>query len=215
MKKIKLFSLNGRLIPGGSEKKAKKLGIQLDRLTIKALKPKDTAAQYPGIYDLISGLCHGLKINEPDLTIADYDSPLLRPGMWAQVLHRQDYRQLKRSLLIINRVIIDCPELLTGVIMHELTHIHQMEYTPDIFAIGEYGHIYAYGKDVYTNPAEIDADAMGICVMSLITGYDIEDCAATLCPDERREAPEAYDIRVQYAYINYANIKNKIIKLYG
>ncbi len=187
----------------------------MDRLTIKALKPKDTAAQYPGIYDLISGLCYGLKINEPDLTIADYDLPLLRPGMWAQVLHKQDYKQLKRSLLIINREIVDYHEILVGVITHELMHMHQMEYTPDIFAIGEYGHIYAYGKDVYTNPAEIDADAMGICIMSLITGYDIEDCAAALCPDERKKAEKEYKIRLKYAKINYKNIKAKIKEIYG
>lgn len=215
MKKIKMYTLNGRLIPGGSEKKAKKLGIPIDKLVITVLSAKEASSIYPDICDLISGLSYGLKITEPDLIIADYDSPLLRPGMCAQVLHRQDYRQLVRSLLIINKALLTSPEKLIGVIAHELTHIHQLEHTPAIFPLGEYGRIYAYGKDVYTSPAEIDADAMGICIMSLLTGYDIEDCAASLCPDEKEETEEGYKLRIKYAKINFENVKKSINEIYG
>ena len=178
------------------------------------LSAKEASSIYPDICDLISGLSYGLKISEPDFIIADYNSPLLRPGMWAQVLHKQDYKQLKRSLLIINREIVDYHEILVGVITHELMHMHQMEYTPDIFAMGQYGRKYAYGKDVYTDAAEINADAMGICVMSLLTGYDIRDCTAALCHNEQNEAKKEYEIRIKYATINYKKIKEKINAIY-
>ena len=111
----------------------------------------------------------------------------------AYTYHPEDIPTLKTPIVALSMELFD-QIYTTGVIAHELRHIWQKKYYPDIAKTYARGYL-----DSLMDPAEIDADGFGIWYLSTCPGMDLEKAAAILCPNEKTHHHKAYLLRMEEA----------------
>jgi hypothetical protein len=84
------------------------------------------------------------------------------------------------------------PYSLTGTLAHEMRHLWQNEYRPEMNAIHANGF-----RESLTHPAEIDADAFAIWYIS--GGMSMEEAGGIVCPEEKKKYPKEFSVRVKLA----------------
>lgn len=151
-----------------------------------------------GIYNLIKHMSELLNIPCPYIGLSkaiilqnEYDGSISE--MAAMSYHAEDYPELDNSIVQLSLNLFE-PDYMTGVIAHELRHIYQKIYTPDLLTKYAQG----YGESLY-NPAEIDADAFGIWYLKTCPGGSYEKAASILCPEELINDPKAVQLRIEKA----------------
>ena len=75
---------------------------------------------------------------------------------------------------------------LIGNMAHELRHIWQHEYKPEIMKDK------AVGRDSFLNHAEIDADGFAIWYLSILPGLNIYKAAEIVFPKGKKNHPAGY-----------------------
>lgn len=144
------------------------------------LKQLSTALQVPCPY---LGLAKHLHYHQPDGSISIQDARCYTP---------KDIPTLQNNLILISEDTFN-EEKIIGILAHEMRHIWQENY-------GLYNQQQALGfLDTLTNPAEIDADGFGILYLSHQCQLSLDEAASILCPVEKKEYPDAYSIRLEFA----------------
>lgn len=87
------------------------------------------------------------------------------------------------------------PIQFAGTLAHEMRHIWQAKYHPEINKKHARGF-----EESLTHPAEIDADGYAIWYISDTPDMDIEKAAEIMCPEEKRYHKNEYQMRIEKAY---------------
>lgn len=109
---------------------------------------------------------------------------------------------------LINNVILISlehtkPLELSGTIAHEIRHIWQYKYKPELNAVRAQGY-----TDSLNHPAEIDADGFAICLLAL-NGIPLEQAGEAVCPEEKKRDHAAYMLRINKAKEIMAEIESQ------
>lgn len=168
------------------------------------LEPKE---DYKTIFDYMESICKFLKIKCPDLALAGclinkYDNSL----MGGETYNPKEFPQLDNNLIILAMDNLT-DEQIVGFLLHELRHVWQHVYYPDL------DHEHAHGFiESLNHPAEIDADAFAIWFLSNLPSVNtIEHAAEIICPTEKASYPKAYKARITNAYQLRANFNKSTV----
>lgn len=106
----------------------------------------------------------------------------------------KDLKGLDNNLVIMSTNDYN-PYQFTGTLAHEMRHIYQAKFNPEINKKTAKGF-----KDALNHPAEIDADGYGIWYISNVYHMTIEKAAEYMCPEEKKKYPNALKKRIDKAY---------------
>ena len=159
---------------------------------------------YSEFFKVTDVICGILNIQVPDIAIYPGLIPKRNPETGERSLdsgetfHMDEHPEIKNSIMMIALEEEYDPAYLTSVIAHELRHIHQRKYLPEL---GINGHAKG-GKDTLYHPEEIDADGFAIAYL-VSCGYSFESAGAITCPLEKGNYPRAYKLRMEKAHEIY------------
>lgn len=179
-------------------------GKQIGYLTRNDVKKLRNGEQetYEKLYDFADHIAEHLDIDSPDLTLYDL---IKRPDpnggehiTGGVMFTKKDIPGLENNVVILSLCISEtemCTEAeLLGSLAHEMRHIWQEKHA-ELFPEG-----HAFGFDESLNdPKEIDADGYAIAFLSTFPGFDMENSASIICPEEKKSYPEAYFLRLKRA----------------
>lgn len=178
------------------------------------------------LFDMTEHISKFLNVPCPYISLASFitlrnDKDGSLHDMAAMTFHPEDVPGLDNTILQFSLKLLN-GAYTTGVIAHELRHIYQKKYAPEI--IKEYAQGF---KESLTNPAEIDADAFAIWYLSTKPKMSLEKAASIMCPSEKKHVPEAYFLRIEKAknialemekgdnnFSNTFSLFNKVIKFF-
>lgn len=160
--------------------------------------PHNAREDYKNVFTVTEFMCKQLKIPCPDIAIVyklnciDYKA---NEYLGAYLYTTQDIPALKNNLILFN---VSSPGendfRLTGTFAHEMRHIWQYKYHPTMNTSHANGFM-----ESLTHPGEIDADGYAIYYLAKATGISMNDAADIMCPEERKNYPEAYTKRLEKA----------------
>lgn len=146
---------------------------------------------------IVEPICKQLEIPCPDIGISSNLLILDGKGniseQYARMYTPADSPALKSNVVIVSRKISKYAELI-GVLAHEMRHVWQFAYHPEINKIPANGFI-----ESLVHPAEIDADGYAIWYTSEFCGIDIEEAASIICPEEKEFYYKNYFQRISKA----------------
>lgn len=156
---------------------------------------------YQDIYSLCDKLCGILGIECPDISVVGgiqqlntHNGSISEEA--AMTFHTKDHPDLNNNVLLVagNCYYESNGNYGTSVVAHELRHIYQYKYTPELCEEEKAQGYYESLDD----PAEIDSDGFAIAyLMSL--GFKKEKAGEIVCPEEARYNPAALKKRLQKA----------------
>ena len=153
---------------------------------------------YISIYKNAELICEKLNIECPNITttntIRRFDEKDNSLYMQAGITYSPDEVPGLDKYFVIMSTEIKSELLFLGDLAHELRHIWQNIYNPDI----NEQHAIGFADALY-HEAEIDADAFAIFYLSMVTKVNIETIASEYCKTEKELFPTAYEIRIQCA----------------
>lgn len=159
------------------------------------------------IFSRMENISKMLNVTCPDLSIAqsirqrnEYTGQL--SDMCAMLFTPADAPQLTNNLIQLSLEHFEHLEL-SGIIAHEIRHIWQYEYKPELNAVRAQGY-----TDSLNHPAEIDADGFAICLLAL-NGIPLEQAGEVVCPEEKKRDPAAYQLRINKAKEIMAEIESQ------
>ena len=172
--------------------------IKIDGQVIQYMTKKEVNASgdehLNALYDFIEDISNRLQINTPYLAIAVNiitgsltDGVTINSGM---SFMPEDIPELDNAIIMISPYGLQA-RYVSGVILHEIRHVWQRKYAPDIYGTPANGL-----KESLDHPAEIDADAYAIAVIAIETDTSVEENAALLCEYEYEHHKDAFDQRV-------------------
>lgn len=152
---------------------------------------------YLQIFHKMETISKMLNVTCPDLSIAtsirrcnEYTGEL--SDMCAIVFTPDDSSELTNNVLQLSLEHMN-PLELDGILAHEIRHIWQNKYKPELNKVHAQGY-----TDSLNHPAEIDADGFAICLLLLLE-IPLEQAGETVCPDEKKRDPAAYMLRINKA----------------
>lgn len=138
------------------------------------------------------------------ITVVNEFTGILCEEYAAYSYHINDFPQLHNSLILVSLRLFDetyASNITTnielyrvGVLAHEIRHIWQKKYDPEIVKNYAQGYV-----DSLFNPAEVDADGFGIWFLSNFFNISHENAASILCASEKIYHPKAYTYRLKKA----------------
>ena len=150
------------------------------------------------VFKVVGSVCSRLHVPYPDITFTDtiacisiYDGSLTEKS--AMTYLKKDHPELENDVIQIALKHLE-PLYISGVIAHEIRHLYQNIYDPDINA--EYAQSYT---DSLRHPAEIDADAFAIWYLAGGAHISYEAAADIICPVEKEHDPEFFHKRIEAA----------------
>lgn len=153
---------------------------------------------YMSLFRIADSISSFLDVPCPDIALAPmirvkntYDESISEEAAYGY--HPEDFPHLRNSILLFSMKLLD-PNYTIGVMAHELRHIWQKKYKPELAKTHAQGY-----TDSLSNPAEIDADAFGIWVLSLNQGITYSKAGSILCPTEKKYNPTEYSYRIEKA----------------
>lgn len=114
-----------------------------------------------------------------------------------------DFPELTNNLIVISAQ-YPYHEILVGILAHEIRHIWQHIYVPDINQYPAQGFFQSL-----THPAEIDADGYAICYISQELNITLNNAAEIICREECQHYPDDYIIRIKKATEIKDNMQSK------
>ena len=160
-----------------------------------ALLPNDEREPFDLVFPYVEELASYLNVKTPDIAFTrkmrDEDYVTVKSG---QLTTPKDEPKLKNALLTLSWEHIE-EFYLEGVIAHEMRHLWQEVYHPELLSVKAKGF-----KDSLYNDAEIDADGFAIAYLCNYFSNMHEDKAdKILCPEEKKHYPKAYFKRLERA----------------
>lgn len=151
-----------------------------------------------------------LNVTCPDLSIAksirqrnEYTGQL--SDMCAMLFTPADVPELTNNVIQLSLEHLE-PLALSGIIAHEIRHIWQYKYKPELNTVRAQGY-----TDSLNHPAEIDADAFAICLLAL-NGIPLEEAGEVVCPEEKKINLTAYKLRIDKAKEMMKEIERQNVK---
>ena len=149
---------------------------------------------YKIIFAWMDDFCKKAHIECPDLALVD---ELINMNtlelMGGELYSPKDFPHLDNNLIVISLYDKNY-EKIQGVLFHEIRHVWQHKYNPEIDAVHAHGFI-----ESLNHPAEIDADGFAIFYLSLIKGITFEEAADIICHNEKSFSKDAYQARINKA----------------
>lgn len=183
------------------------------------IEDKDARKMLTAIFEMAKEISTELNIQVPGIGI----TPSIRQGNpdtgEISILSGISYSKfqlpyLKESVILLSSEDFD-PKRFIGVLAHEMRHLWQDIYRPDLRKENSIG----YRQSLYFE-AEIDADAYAIYyIASKFCDCNFEIAANLLCPLEKAHDKSAYEIRLNRAITLYKEsmpknfLANFILKL--
>ncbi len=178
------------------------------RIDLNFYNPEDVPIIHPEYQELyrrlflfVGALAKDLGVECPALSIRltikqqDPDTKLISIQS-AYSYSNYQYPNLKRTVIMLAWEDMNNSELyLKGVLAHELRHMWQDKYKPEIRVKNASGYLGSLADE-----AEIDADAYAInFIASNFLDWDFDRAADIMCPFEKEHDPEAYIQRLNRA----------------
>lgn len=156
--------------------------------------------RYPELFEMSDPICTALNIPCPDIAIYEGLIPVVNPDDFSityssgYTYHKDEHPELSNTLMMIALRAQEDPVYITGVLAHELRHIFQRQYLPEL---GRNGHAKGGIESLY-HPEEIDADAYAIAYL-VWHRIGIERAGKIVCQFETEYYPEAFRQRMEKA----------------
>lgn len=165
---------------------------------------------YLEIFSKMETIAKILNVTCPDLSIAksirqrnEYTGQL--SDMCAMLFTPADVPGLTNNVIQLSLEHLE-PLALSGIIAHEIRHIWQYKYKPELNTVRAQGY-----TDSLNHPAEIDADAFAICLLAL-NGIPLDKAGEVLCPEEKKINFTAYKLRIDKAKEMMKEIESQNVK---
>lgn len=147
------------------------------------------------VYAATEYICSLLDVKCPYLKVIDMPMISHNPAtgqdtvIGAITYKPTDCKKLDNNLVVITSAGIN-NELFNGILAHEIRHIWQAKYKPEILEkdAADFG-------ESLMHPAEIDADGFGIWFMATTHNMNLKKAASMLCPEEKKHFPKAFFYR--------------------
>lgn len=170
--------------------------FQKDELAQAALSDVERQL-YEETYMIAEYMCNQLEIQCPYIGFSEHILTLDEMGRisvnGAKMYTPKDVPSLKNNLILMSLEDFDYIQF-TGTLAHEIRHIWQDKYHPEMNEIRARG----FGESLM-HPAEIDSDGYAIWYISETPGMYIDKAASIICPEEKNSHPKAYMYRVEKA----------------
>lgn len=153
---------------------------------------------YINLFQIAESISNFLQVPCPDIALTD--KWLLVPNIFGDTIlsaysyHPEDLPNLKNSIILFSKCGLDSTAYTIGVMAHEIRHIWQKKYLPELVK----KHAQGYTASL-SNLAEIDADGFGIWYLSVKQDISYEEAASILCPTEKKYNPKEYTSRIEKA----------------
>ena len=168
---------------------------------------------YLEIFSIMEKISRILNVTCPDLSIAEsirqrneYTGQL--SDMCAMLFTPADVPGLPNNVIQLSLEHFK-PLPLSGIIAHEIRHIWQEKYKPELNKVHAQGY-----TDSLNHPAEIDADGFAICLLAL-NKIPLEQAGEVVCPEEKKLDPTAYKLRIDKAKEIMKEIENQNVNRKG
>lgn len=152
---------------------------------------------YLEIFDTLERLSTLLNVECPDLSVIgsihlrnEYTGSISE--MCAMLYTPADIPELNNNVIMLSSQHVELLELV-GIISHEMRHIWQYKYQPEINKI----HAQGYEDSLY-HLAEIDADGFAIAIL-VLNGISMDKAGGVVCPEEKKRDKKAYMMRIDKA----------------
>lgn len=162
------------------------------------LEPEEYREYFREIFSVLDSLAYNLDVQCPDISIAETITQINdKTGqisiMDAMTYHTADFPELENNILQFR----DPGDgiHLTGILAHEMRHLYQQKYTPEIFSNG---YAQGYNESLF-DASEIDADGFAIFHLVKGAGITYEKAAGIVCPYEKKHDPKAFFYRIEKA----------------
>ena len=152
---------------------------------------------YKYTFKVAESISNQLKIQFPDIgfkeqiVFPDDTGGVNVLGAW--LYSHVDVPSLKNNLIIMSLEDFEEKQF-TGTLAHEMRHIWQYTYHPEMNAKPAKGF-----EESLIHPAEIDADGYAIWYISENPDMSIEKAAGIMCPAEKENHPKEYMCRIEKA----------------
>lgn len=152
---------------------------------------------YEETYRLCDIMSTQLNVDCPDIALSeqmrfiDQNGQLSVEG--ARTYKPEEVPGLENTLILMSLEDFDAL-LYTGTLAHEMRHIWQNKYLPEINKNPAMGF-----DESLMHPAEIDADGYAIWYLSYAANIHIERAATIMCPEEKKYYPKEYMYRIEKA----------------
>ena len=153
---------------------------------------------YMSLFQIAESISTFLQVPCPDIALAPiiheqnlYDGSISEEAAYGY--HPENFPHIHNSIILFSMRLLD-PTYTIGVMAHEIRHIWQKKYQPEIVKKHAQGY-----TDSLSNPAEIDADGFGIWFLSVNLDMSYEKAGSILCPTEKKCNPKAYTYRIEKA----------------
>lgn len=152
---------------------------------------------YEEIYCLCDIMSTQLNVACPDIALSNQMRAIDKNGQvtveGARTYKPQEVPELENTLILMSLEDYK-PLQFIGTLAHEMRHIWQYKYLPEINKKPATGF-----EESLIHPAEIDADGYAIWYLSYADNIHIERAATIMCPEEKKYYPKEYMYRIEKA----------------
>lgn len=158
----------------------------------------DQRQLYEETYKIAEFISNQLKIKCPDIGFSSKIRVMNQTTgrlsvQGAEMYTPDDISTLKSNLIIMSTEDFK-PMQFIGTLAHEMRHIWQHEYAPEM----NQKHAVGFMESLM-HPAEIDADGFAIWYISNTQNMYIDKAAGIICPEEKKHHPKEYMYRIEKA----------------
>lgn len=151
------------------------------------------------LYEIGEHISALLQVRCPDIAITNKITEFNEHNGSVSVMLGKHYNptdipELENDLILVALPDWQVNERVVGVLAHEIRHIYQDQFEPNIKETLAQG----YSESLY-NTAEIDADGFGIWYLTRFANMHIDIAASKLCPKEKKYDIKAYQKRIEAA----------------
>ena len=163
---------------------------------LKDLSPQEREG-FLEVFSVMEKISKILEVDCPDLAISnsisrrnEYTGGI--SDMCAMLYSPTEIPEINNYIIMISLKYSKALEL-SGIIAHEMRHIWQDKYQPEINRIHAQGY-----KDSLYHLAEIDADGFAIAIL-VLNGISMDEAGGVVCPEEKKRDKKAYMMRIDKA----------------